>query len=469
MSKGALHAVSYAHRHDRVDARAAGRSGFHERAGDQASTGGPARGEPSLRPLLRGAAGAHLPLLLGHRQSGERPGAGPLSDAVVLQHRRGRLRRSRRIRSASSAATSRASRHAQRMLATLRFLRNAPQGAAGARHDGLQGLLLSLPRHEDRRARSSDSELSTVDTALLLAGALFCQSYFDGADPRGGGDPRARRRASTGASTGTGRSRSAPAITLGWSPEEGFLEYDWRGYNEAMLVYLLALGSPTHPVGPEAWSEWTSTYDKQLGHDFGPGAPELRAAVRPPVHARVDRLPRHPGRRTCASAASTTSRTAGARPTRSAPTRSPIRAVQGYGANVWGLTACDGPADLEIEDASGTRALSQLLRPAASVADRHDTTTARSRRPRRSASHAVRAGDRRFPRCSTCTDASASTSTRSTASSTRSIRASTSDVPLRHGRFIPGFGWVAGDYLGIDQGADRGDDRELPQRARLAT
>ena len=44
-----------------------------------------------------------------------------------------------------------------------------------------------------------------------------------------------------------------PAISLGWSPEDGFLRYDWRGYNEAMLVYLLALGSPTFPVGVDAW------------------------------------------------------------------------------------------------------------------------------------------------------------------------------------------------------------------------
>ena len=39
---------------------------------------------------------------------------------------------------------------------------------------------------------------------------------------------------------------------MGWTPEDGFIPYDWQGYNEAMLVYVLALGSPTHPVGAEA-------------------------------------------------------------------------------------------------------------------------------------------------------------------------------------------------------------------------
>ena len=51
-----------------------------------------------------------------------------------------------------------------------------------------------------------------------------------------------------------------PHVCLGWTPEDGFLAYDWRGYNEAMLVYLLALGSPTHPVAPQAWPAWCEGY-----------------------------------------------------------------------------------------------------------------------------------------------------------------------------------------------------------------
>src|SRR3569833_1461654 len=99
--------------------------------------------------------------------------------------------------------------------------------------------------------RFDDSEPSTVDTALLLAGALFCQSYFDGAHPeeveiRQLVDQIYRRVDWTWAQP------HAPAISLGWSPEESFLEYDWRGYNEAKLVYVLALASPTHPVGADA-------------------------------------------------------------------------------------------------------------------------------------------------------------------------------------------------------------------------
>src|SRR4029078_7331006 len=60
-----------------------------------------------------------------------------------------------------------------------------------------------------------------------------------------------------------------PAISHGWAPECGFLEYDWRGYNEAIIVYLLAQGTPTYPVEDAAWTEWTSTYDQSWRTDFG--------------------------------------------------------------------------------------------------------------------------------------------------------------------------------------------------------
>src|SRR3546814_4275582 len=54
----------------------------------------------------------------------------------------------------------------------------------------------------------------------------------------------------------------SPLISMGWYPETGFIEHDWEGYNEAMLVYILALGSPTHPNEPDAWAAWTSPYDR---------------------------------------------------------------------------------------------------------------------------------------------------------------------------------------------------------------
>jgi hypothetical protein len=155
----------------------------------------------------------------------------------------------------------------QRVLATLRFLAGARQGAEARGMTGHRGFFYHFVDMKTGE-RFEDSELSTVDTAIVLAGALFCQSYFDGADPeeveiRALVDTIYRRVDWQWAQP------KGPAITLGWSPEDGFLRYDWRGYNEAMLVYLLALGSPTFPVGSDAWTEWTSTYDKQWATMFG--------------------------------------------------------------------------------------------------------------------------------------------------------------------------------------------------------
>src|SRR5215470_3870219 len=155
----------------------------------------------------------------------------------------------------------------ERVLATLRFFYAAPQSSEPRGAAGFRGFFyhyLDMQTGE----RFGDSELSTVDTAILLAGMLFCQSYFDRpqleeAQIRSLTDLIYRRVDWRWAQP------KAPAITHGWAPSEGFLEYDWRGYNEAMLVYLLALGSPTFPVGADAWSEWTSTYDRHWRKLFG--------------------------------------------------------------------------------------------------------------------------------------------------------------------------------------------------------
>src|SRR3546814_9823115 len=61
----------------------------------------------------------------------------------------------------------------------------------------------------------------------------------------------------------------SPLISMGWYPETGFIEHDWEGYHEAMLVYILALGSPQQPIEPDAWAAWTNTYDRNWGHSEG--------------------------------------------------------------------------------------------------------------------------------------------------------------------------------------------------------
>jgi hypothetical protein len=144
-----------------------------------------------------------------------------------------------------------------RVLTTLAFLWTSPHGpeADATGYNGFYYHFLDL--QTGRRVRGS--ELSTIDTALLLGGVLHVQQYFDQPDAteakiRALADAIYRRVEWPWMQVRTAK------ICHGWQPESGFLPYDWGGYNEAMILYLLALGSPTFPIGPEAWTAWTSSY-----------------------------------------------------------------------------------------------------------------------------------------------------------------------------------------------------------------
>lgn len=191
-------------------------------------------------------------------------------------------------------------------------------------------------------ARTNNSEISTVDTALLLGGVLFCGSYFDTHDRR---DVQIRRLAERiyRRVDWTWAQPRPPGIALGWWPENGFSTLDWRGYNEAMLVYLLALGSPTHPVNPGAWKLWTAAYDKQWGTVYNltylSFAPLFGYQY---THVWVDfRGIRDAFMRSHGLDYFENSRRATYAQRRYA-IANPM-AWQGYGRNVWGISASDGP------------------------------------------------------------------------------------------------------------------------------
>jgi hypothetical protein len=144
-----------------------------------------------------------------------------------------------------------------RVLTTLEFFENSPHGPE-ADATGYKGFYYHFLDMQTGR-RDGDSELSTIDTALLLGGILHVQEYFDQDDAT-----EAKIRA---LANGLYRRIDWPwmqvrsaRISHGWKPEMGFLAYDWGGYNEAMILYVLALGSPTFPITPDAWTVWTSSY-----------------------------------------------------------------------------------------------------------------------------------------------------------------------------------------------------------------
>lgn len=158
---------------------------------------------------------------------------------------------------------------ATRTLTTLRFLRDAPTGPEAKGRSGYHGFYYHFLDMRSGQRFDSWVELSSVDTGLLMMGVLFAQSYYEG-------DNDAEREIRAIADDLYRRvewdwmQARPPLISMGWMPEkQSFITHDWKGYNEAMLVYVLALGSPTHPVGPEAWQAWTRSYDRNWGEFQG--------------------------------------------------------------------------------------------------------------------------------------------------------------------------------------------------------
>jgi len=335
----------------------------------------------------------------------------------------------------------------QRVLVTLRFLAAAPQGPDPQGKSAYRGFFYHFLDMKTG-ARFEDSELSTVDTAILVAGALFCQSYFDGSDPE---EVEIRALVNTIYERVDWRwaQPKGPAISLGWLPEEGFLPYDWRGYNEAMLVYLLALGSPTFPVDVDAWAEWTSTYDKHWGTIFGQeflGFPPLFGHQYTHVWADLRDIRDPYMQRRGLDYFENSRRAVYAQ--RAYAIANP-RQCRDYGPTVWGITASDGPADLEIEDASGRRAFRSYTARGIDPAGKTDDCTL--------APTAVVAS---IPFAPELAIPAAIDMHRRFGQHIYSKygffdafnRTFLFDVPLRHGRLVPNFGWVNVDYLGIDQG-----------------
>jgi hypothetical protein len=337
----------------------------------------------------------------------------------------------------------------QRVVKTLRFFADAPQGPEPRGVTGYRGFFYHFLDMKTGQ-RFEDSELSTVDTAILLAGALFCQSYFDGPDPEEV-EIRSLAEAIYRRVDWRWAQPKAPAISLGWLPEEGFLQYDWRGYNEAMLVYLLALGSPTFPVDLDAWQEWTSTYDKHWGTFFG----QEHLSFGPLfghqyTHVWVDlRDIRDAYMQRRGLDYFENSRRA-VQAQRAYAVANPRR-CRDYGESMWGITASDGPADVEIPDPTGRsqRFRSYAARGIDLTGKLDDCTLA----PTAVVASLPFAPDLVIPAILEMHRRYGEHIYSKYGFLDAFNRTFTYDIPLRHGRHVPEFGWVASDYLGIDQGA----------------
>jgi len=116
--------------------------------------------------------------------------------------------------------------------------------------------------HMETGQRWEKCELSSIDTSLLLCGVLTARQYF--------ADQEIKDLATkiyervdwpwmlNGGST----------LSMGWTPESGFLNARWEHYCELMMIYLLAIGSPTHPLPASSWDAWTRPKIQYQGIEY---------------------------------------------------------------------------------------------------------------------------------------------------------------------------------------------------------
>ena len=229
---------------------------------------------------------------------------------------------------------------AARTLIALRFFWTSRQSEE-ADATGYKGFYYHfLDMHSGKRVWQS--ELSIIDTTLLCAGILTASVYFTGStrsetEIRELADMLYRRIDWQWAQNGKA------TVSQGWKPECGFLHYGWEGYNEATILYVLGLASPTHPLPEEScYTAWTATYQWEniYGYDLLYAGPLF---IHQFSHAWIDfqgiqdRFMREKGsdyfensrRATCVQ--------------QEYARRNPHE-FEGYGENCWGLSAGDGPS-----------------------------------------------------------------------------------------------------------------------------
>ncbi|MEP6634677.1 MAG: glucoamylase family protein [Luteimonas sp.] len=335
-----------------------------------------------------------------------------------------------------------------RTLTTLKFFRDAPQGPQREGKTGYHGFYYHFLDMQKGQRYLPWVEVSSVDTGLLMMGVLFSQSYYDRDDPR---EAEIRDIADTlyKRVDWNWLQQRKPLIAMGWYPESGFIEHDWVGYNEAMSLYILAMASPTHPAGPDAWAVWARTYDASWGVfegqeylSFGPHFGHQYSHVWIDFRGIRDEYMRNRGidyfensrRATYAQ--------------RAYAIENPMK-WKDYGEDIWGLTASDGPQRTSQDYEGGPREFRHYSARGAGLRDAYDDGTIA---PTAAIASLPFAPEIVIP----ATEAMHKRYGEYIYSSYGFLdafnRSFNYDIPLKTGRLVPEEGWVASDYIGIDQG-----------------
>ncbi|HET9817551.1 MAG TPA: glucoamylase family protein [Rhodanobacteraceae bacterium] len=225
-------------------------------------------------------------------------------------------------------------------LAALRFFDEADQSGdrAGVGHKGFFYHFLKA----DTATRAWNCEISTIDTTLLLAGAIQAAAYFDHDTAR---EREVRERAQSIYARVDWRwaMKDNNTIVLGWKPETGFLVNGWCGYDESMIMHVLALAAPRFALKPSTYDAWTASFRWRhlYGEDVLYAGPLFLHQF---SHIWLDLR----GIRDKFMASKRTDYFENSRVAtqihRQYAIRNPRKYV-GYGKNCWGFSASDGPGN----------------------------------------------------------------------------------------------------------------------------
>ena len=335
-------------------------------------------------------------------------------------------------------------------LTTLRFFWNAPQGPQRTGVTGHRGFFYHFIDMQSGE-RFRQVELSSVDTTLLLMGILFAGQYFDRDDA---GEREIRQLANAiyaRADWNFFRSDGRAPISMGWHPESGLIARDWVGYNEGMFVNVLALGAPVHKAPDGLWDEWVRRYPEfwrgeaatrrvafapLFGHQYSHIWIDFRGIYDAPMRAagfdyfENSRRATYGNRTWCAA--------------------NPM-GWTGYSDRVWGLTACDGPGGLSRTVGGKRRQFFgySARGPETEPDGRDDGTIA----PTAALGSLPFAPEIVIPCAeSLLKDHGSRIYSRYGFLDSFNPTFTFTDVPVETGTVDAKTGWVAKDYLGIDQG-----------------
>lgn len=222
----------------------------------------------------------------------------------------------------------------RRVLATLTHVPQGPDAQGVGGYHGWFYHFLDMKTG----LRTWNCELSTIDTALLMAGVRFARNYYDRPEEA---DIRAQADQLFNGIDFPWALNGGPLLSMGWFPDKGFIPAVWQAYNESMILLLLGLGQATHPLPPQAWGPYEARvaarplygethvpFGPQFGHQYSHGWVDFRGIN--------DATTRRMGFDWFENACRAT------RAQHNYALANP-KGWKGYGALDWGLTACDGP------------------------------------------------------------------------------------------------------------------------------